>query len=105
MQHYTDIQTSYDNENQERLQANICSEFWSKGPISFKRAYFTQEKQYKQKQIKYDWNKKYNQFTQEKSPTKNMLEDENAILNGKSNSQQFSQVKTSASSGMKNNMI
>ena len=52
MQHYIDIQTSYDNENQERsgvpagsafLQANICSEFWSKGPISFKGAYFTQE--------------------------------------------------------------
>ena len=34
-----------------------------------------------------------------------MLEDENATLNGKSNSQQFSQAKTSASSDMKNNMI
>ena len=47
MQHYIDIQTSYDKENQERLQANICSEFWSKGPISFKRAYFTHEQKYK----------------------------------------------------------
>ena len=34
-----------------------------------------------------------------------MLEDENATLNGKSNSKGLSQVKTSASSDIKNNMI
>ena len=34
-----------------------------------------------------------------------MLEDENATLNGKSNPQQFSQAKTSASSDIENHMI